>query len=84
MRIWRSRPSSPTSRSCSTLSSSTVNTWFLASVCWRIMASTDSTVPERAKALAARVVLPASIFDMSSTSLMSPKRCWPEVAILRL
>ena len=51
---------------------------------WRIMASTDSTVPERAKALAARVVLPASIFDMSSTSLMSPKRCWPEVAILRL
>ena len=28
MRIWRSRPSSPTSQSCSTLSTSTVNTWF--------------------------------------------------------
>ncbi len=84
MRTWRRRPSSPRMRSCSTPTTSTVKVCSLASVCWRIMASTAATVPDRAKGAWAKVVLPASIFDMSSTSLMSPSRCWPEVAILRL
>ncbi len=48
------------------------------------MASTAATVSARENGSAVSSVLPDSIFDISSTSLMSPSRCLPDRAILRL
>ncbi len=48
------------------------------------MASTASTVSARWNSFSVSVVLPASIFDMSSTSLMSPSKCWLDVVILEV
>ena len=69
--------------SASTSSVSIRCTWIMNScpfslVCERIIISSSSTSSAIFVFVILRTVLPASIFDISRTSLMSPSRCSPE------
>ena len=67
----------------SILSSSTMisNFCLRRTICVRTRASIFSMIPSMFSSSSVSFILPASILDISSTSLISPSRCWLEKAI---